>query len=109
MLLVSHPRLPGSGAAGAEGDRRQRLVDVHAAELLAVGVEADRVVAPQMSLTAPLEPSLGDLELAEDAVEREHELGVPTWARTREKADSRFATRSSLLATRRTTPCSMAQ
>ena len=44
-LAFSHRRPPPGPRA--EGDPGQRLIDVHAAELLAVGVEAHGVVAPQ--------------------------------------------------------------
>ena len=50
---------------------------MYAAELLAVGVEADGVMTAEHPAHRVLQPGLVDLELAEDAVEREDELGRP--------------------------------
>ena len=48
-----------------------------AAVLLSIGVEADRVVGAQHIGDRLLDPGLGDLQLAEDAVEGEHDLRLP--------------------------------
>src|SRR5664280_696630 len=67
--------IAGLRGARSEGHAGQGLIDVHAAELFSVGVEAHRVVLPEYGVHGRAEAGLGDLQLPQDAIAGEDELG----------------------------------